>query len=477
MDNLGVAPPQITKPLEDKTLPDNTVVNVQAVVPPDEAPIPQELKNLDKVVSGGGDVKDRLQAVSDITKINSETKDYHPNMQPQWGGVIASLLGRDYKSALKYYNGGPISEELGRDATGKEYYKLYNQMGEINVIKDKDTGRELSPKEKQEIMARGGVITKLDEQAMKGISWKNAQANAEMARLGINTPLNKAYVDVNNAVTTANSANNNIEEQIALSKKLAIPLDTIAKMGPEARAKLMGIAQQYITISNNLSKQNDKSLGVNAGVNTQNGVSVGGNANVGNSLTGGAGLSGGVSSTTGTNQGANARQAIGENASAGTSQQVQQGLLQAMQQELVGVMNPEQFKDFIRLQSLNAKNQEDYSAIPDTVKPPGWESVPETDVMSGGVKSVIANRATQQKNNALMVAWSKELYRAEKRQAQTGEQVDLDQLREDFQNSDIFKAINNTFYSKLHKHLTGEDLPQESGSLVVDNQNRIHRVK
>jgi len=471
-----VAPP-LSK-LPEKQLDNNDVVNVQAVVPPDEAPLPPELKTINKVVTGTADPKERIQAADHINRITEETKDYHPNMQPQWGAVITSLLGRDYKGALKYYNGGPITEELGRDATGKEYYKAYNQLGEINVLKDKNTGKELTPKEKEAIMARGGVITKLDEQAMKGISWKNTQANAEMARLGLATPLNAAYVNANNAVQTATSANNNIEEQINLTKKLVKPLDAFAQLPAEKRAKILGITNQYLTNSSNLSQEQQKALGVNAGTTTQTGVSGGVNGSIGS--TGGLGFGGSIggSQTVGGNLSANGRQSTGTNTSAGTTTQVQQDLEKALTQELVGVIdNPQDFKDFLRLQALNAKNQEDYASIPKAVQPPGWENIPDTDVLAGGAKSVITNRATQQKNNALMVEWSKELYRAEKRQAQTGEQVDIDELRDKFQNSDVFKAINNTYLGKLHKHLTGQDLPLESGSLVVDNNNRVHRVK
>ena len=84
-----VAPP-LSK-LPEKQLDNNDVVNVQAVVPPDEAPLPPELKTINKVVTGTADAKERIQAADHINRITEETKDYHPNMQPQWGAVIVGV--------------------------------------------------------------------------------------------------------------------------------------------------------------------------------------------------------------------------------------------------------------------------------------------------------------------------------------------------------------------------------------------------
>lgn len=480
--NEGIAPP--LSELPQKQIPDYRVTTVTADQPP-ELPvqpnvpeIPKELWKIDKVLTTGGTSQERSDVASHITKINDETKDFHPNMQPQWGGVIASLLSRNYMGALRYYNGGPIVEESAKDVNGNEYYKSYNMNGDINVVKDK-TGKELSAKEKQDLMAKGGLVTKSDRDALLGINWKNPQANAEMARLGLATTLNTAYVNTNNAVQTANSSNNNLEEQIALGKKIPHVLDYISKLPEKDRARILGIVNQYNTVSSQAGKQKESALGANASQNQQVGATVGGN--VGGQAPGGI-ISGGVnvggSSTSGTNVGANARATEGATSSAGNTVQVQQNLERALLQELQGaIKDPGELRDLLRIQALNNSNQEAYSSIPKEAQPPGWENIPETDVLAGGRNAMLVNRVTQQKNNALMVEWNKEVYRAQRQAAKSGEQIDINDLREKFAKSDVYKAINNTFYNKLEFHLTGEAKKPAKGSLIVDNTNKIHVVE
>jgi len=481
MDN-AVAPP--LSPLPEKQIPNYRVTTVTADQPP-ELPvqpnvpeIPKELWKIDKVLNNGGTSQDRQEVASHITKVNSETKDYHPNMQPQWGGVVASLLSRNYMGALRYYNGGPIVEESAKDVNGNEYYKSYNMNGDINVVKDK-TGKELSAKEKQDLIAKGGLVTKSDRDAMLGINWKNPQANAEMARLGLATTLNTAYVNANNAAQTATSSNNNLEEQIGLTKKIPHVLDYISKLPEKDRARILGIVNQYNTVSSQAAKQKENALGANASQNQQVGATVGlsGSAQAPGGVIGGSANVGG-SATAGTNIGANARATEGATSSAGTTVQVQQNLERALLQELQGaIKDPAELRDLLRIQALNAKNQEDYASIPREAQPPGFENIPETDVLAGGRNAMLVNRVTQQKNNALMVEWNKEVYRAQRQAAKSGEQIDVNDLREKFTKSDVFKAINNTYLNKLDFHITGEAKKPEKGSLIVDKANKIHIVE
>ena len=478
----GIAPPLSTLP--DKQIPDYRVTTVTANEPPalpiqpDVPQLPKELVQIDKVITTGGTNQDRQEVASHIQKMNDETKDYHPNMQPQWGGVIASLLSRNYMGALRYYNGGPIVQESAKDVNGNEYYKSYNMNGDINVVTDKN-GKELTPKEKQEIMARGGLVTKSDRDAMLGINWKNPQANAEMARLGLATSLNTAYVNANNAAQTATASNNNIEEQIGLGKKIPHVLDYISKLPQKDRARILGIVNQYNTVNQQAGQQRETAQGANASQNQQSGVSlgVGGSGSLGGGALGGS-INVGGSNTVGTNVGANAREGTNVSTSSGNTVQVQQNLEKALLQELQGVITkPEELRDLLRIQALNTQNQQDYASIPKEAQPPGWEAIPETDVLAGGRDAMLVNRVTQQKNNALMVEWNKEVYRAQRQAAKSGEQIDINDLREKFAKSDIYKAINNTFINKLDYHLTGQAKKPAKGSLIVDNANKIHVVE
>lgn len=481
MDN-AIAPP--LAPVPEKQIPNYRVTTVNADQPPDlpvqpNVPeLPKELWKIDKVLTTGGTSQDRQEVASHITKINDETKDYHPNMQPQWGGVVASLLSRNYMGALRYYNGGPIVEESAKDVNGNEYYKSYNMNGDINVVKDK-SGKELTAKEKQDLIARGGLVSKSDRDAMLGINWKNPQANAELARLGLANAINVAYINANNAAQTASSSNNNLDEQITLSKKIPHVLDYISKLPEKDRARILGIVNQYNTVNQQAGKQKESALGANASQNQQVGATIGlgGSAQVpGGALGGNVNVGG--SSTAGTNIGANARATEGATTSAGTTVQVQQNLERALLQELQGaIKDPAELRDLLRIQALNASNDEAYKSIPIEAQPPGWSIIPETDVLAGGKNAMLTNRVTQQKNNALMVEWNKEIYRAQREAVKTGQQFDINDLREKFAKSDIYKAINNTFLNKLEFHLTGQAKKPEKGSLIVDKANKIHVVE
>jgi hypothetical protein len=86
---------------------------------------------------------------------------------------------------------------------------------------------------------------------------------------------------------------------------------------------------------------------------------------------------------------------------------------------------------------------------------------------------LIANRVNQQRNNALMAAWTKELFAAQRQMAKTGQAFDRQELSEKFQNSDVFKAINNTFEYKMKSQLSGRQMMPPKGSLMVNNRNEI----
>jgi hypothetical protein len=93
----------------------------------------------------------------------------------------------------------------------------------------------------------------------------------------------------------------------------------------------------------------------------------------------------------------------------------------------------------------------------------------------GGTNAVIANRVEQLKNNALMAAWSNELFKATRESAKTGGRPDMNEIADKFQNSDQFKAINNTYAHKMSLEL-GQPSPLKSGDLVVDPKtNKIFK--
>jgi hypothetical protein len=154
--------------------------------------------------------------------------------------------------------------------------------------------------------------------------------------------------------------------------------------------------------------------------------------------------------------------------------QEQQNLERAIFQELQGVIkSPAEFQAFIRLNSLNAANDIAYKNIPQNVLPPTWNTIPDTDPYTGGADAMIANRVNQQRNNALLAAWSKELLASQREMAKTGQPFDKGLLTDNFQKSEIFQAINNTFKYKMQSQLEGRSILPPKGSLMVNGRNQI----
>jgi hypothetical protein len=419
----------------------------------------------------------KLKAIDQIQQHDKESADYHPNQQPQWGKVFFSALQGRWGDVYKYYNGGAVKEEKARDVAGNEYWKSVNELGDINVVKD-SKGRILGPKEKEELTKRGGIFSASDEGVLKTAPWVNASQNAKLAAQGLTSQLHVATNNAYNAARVAGGANKNIDEQLQLSSQISHVLDAVGNLPEEKRKKLLGLTQAYITNSANQSKGGEKRVGAQTGELTSTGT----NANLGGSA-GGATAGEGVPPTSGKVGGAVGvgSNTLGQNTSGGSAgetntaantsgqtNQIQQNLQAAIEQELQGVIRKEDFYKWIRLQALDQENQANYKNIPDAVKPPGWENIPDQNPQLAGSQAIKANRVGQQRNNALMAAWSNELYKAQRKQAETGETFDVDKLARDFQSSKIYEGINNTYANKLQNQLTGAEPKYEAGKYYVD---------
>lgn len=429
----------------------------------------------------------RLRLASNISAQTEETKAYHPNEQPQWGKVLVSVLSRQYGEALKWYNGGAVVEDDAKDVNNNLYFKERNERGFTGRIKDSN-GRLLSPKQMEELNARGGIFTDNDTKVLRTAPWQNGVNNAVLAANGLRSQFQLATNDAYNAARVAGGANKNLDEQIAITKNIKNVVDYVGSLPSEQRQKLLGFINRYNTISANRSNENARAVGANANELKSQTSGAGGNVGIGAPGSeggippaGGKGAIGGnlsVSNTAQTNIGASAREANTAGSTAGSSLQEQQNLQAAIMQAMQGVIKtPEEFQQFARLQSLNAQNDADYKNIPDHVKPKGWENIPETDVYTGGSQAILANRVQQQRNNALMAAWSAELFKAQREAAQTGKSFDVDSLSDKFAKSDLYKAINNTYAHQLRYHVTGERTVPAAGELFVDKSNRIHVSK
>jgi hypothetical protein len=462
---------------------ETTAFNERAVVP-DRARYDDRFNSmLADVSTAPTDPQSRVRLADAISAQNKDAEVYRPNQQPQWGKVLINVLSGDYNEAYKWYNGGGVKEMEAFDVNNKVYFKEENELGATGRYKD-NKGRLLSNKEIEELNSRGGVITKNDQTVMMTAPWVNGKYNSTMANNGLFSQLQRATNDAYNAARTAGSANQTSEEQLRLVPSVRNVLDHISGLPADRRQKLLGYVTRLNQIGSSAGTTAERRTGVNIGTGTSETLS--GNVGVGGGGTAGAGGAGGVAprgaldaglgaSNTGTTQ----TGATGGATNVGTTGQnqmlqEQQNLERAINQELQGVItSPAQFQQFMRLQALNSSNYAAYSNIPANVLPPTWNLVPETDIYAGGADRMIANLVSQQRNNALLAAWSKKLYEASRDVAKTGKLLDMDTESNNFQGSDLFKAINNTYKYKLDSNLSGTLVKPPPGTKMVNRRNEV----
>jgi len=441
-------------------------------------------KNIAKLATGAATPEDRISFASNIDQHTKESSAEHPNTQPQWGKMFFAAMDNNWNDVYKYYNGGAVRYEAAKDLNGKVYWKGYNEIGENGIIKNYADKRDLTDKEKQEINARSGLISKSDQDAIKTLPWINGKISSEMVTRGLTDQLkvttNAAYATSANA----SASNHNIDEQIHLAKKNRKILDFVGTLPSDERAKLLGNINSYNTISNNKSNERNKAVGASANDLT----SLGNTANVKAGI-GAEGQAGGVAPPSGSNVSAggamgasanaqvgvaaNARDATSATASSGQTMQDQRNLQSSIMAVLQGVIKtPQEFQDFARLQALNAQNEADAKNVPDFVKPIGFVNLTGTDIFTGGTDAVLMNRVQQQRNNALMAAYSAQLMKAARKVAATGQLVDQDALKQEFAASPLYQAINNTYDEKMNIHLKGQG-KYPKGTLMVNESNQL----
>lgn len=469
--------------------------SVEAVVPPSadagSRPVaqvtvdyPPRFQQIVNDVATAQNPQSRVRLADAVVAQNEESATYRPNQQPQWDKVLVNILSRNYGEALKWYNGGGVREIESRDLNNNVYYKEVNELGATGRYKDRD-GKLLTNKQIKDLDARGGVFNDEDKKVLLTAPWVNGKYNSQLANQSLTSQLQLATNDAYNAARTAGAANGNIDEQLRLAGGLKPVLDHISSLPPERRQKLLGYISRLQQIQSSAGTQQERRIGTSVGEGATEAKSANIKAGVGGE--GGVGAGGGVapsaanlgagmgtSTSASTQTGATGGALNAGTTSRGSMDQEQQNLQQAINQELQGVIkSPDQFQQFMRLQSLNSANYAAYSNIPSHVLPPTWNMIPETDVYSGGADRMIANLVSQQRNNALMAAWSRNLYQAAREQARTGVTRDVDTESSNFQNSELFKAINNTFRYKMDSHIKGQLVKPPKGTKLVNQRNEV----
>lgn len=489
-----IAPPEVeTRAASVETVTpgkgSRPVANVLLDYPPRFTQIVQDLQQAQT------NPEARVRIAESVAAHDQESKEYRPNQKTQWDKVLINAWSKNWNEALKWYNGGGVREEKAQDALGKLYYKEVNDLGFTGRIKDAN-GTPLTPKQRDALFARGGVITATDRDALQTAGWANASTISKLAAEGLASVPRLAQAEAYQAARTAGSANNNIDEQLSLSSKpeLSSVLDHMATLPEDKRKRILGYVNRLNQINRSQGTTSEKAISATAGGQQTQGTTAGLQGNVGAGRPGGAGAEGPVGavvppgmgvgiggnlggSTSATTYGsATGRAQNAAQANQAALNQETQSLQTAIMEELQGaIKSPQQFTDFMRLQALNAANDESYAQIPNHVKPPTWVDVSATDPYLGGSKAMQVNRINQQRNNALMAAWSKELYRAQQKAAETGTAINMEKLGEDFQKSQIFEAINNTYGAKMKTFETGVRVVPPKGALMVNKRNEIGR--
>lgn len=479
----AVAVPPPVEPMTATTTP--AIPGQQSSIASVQLDYPDRFKQIAEDLPQANNQANRVRLADNIAAQEKESSGYHPNEQMQVGKMIVSLLSRDYASAYKYFNGGGKVEEEAADVNNKLYYKERNELGFTGRIKDAN-GKLLSAKEMADLNSRGGVFTNTDTKALQTAPWVNGKYNSELANKGLTSQLQLVTNDAYNAARVAGSSNKNIDEQLQLAEKHKGAFDYISSLPAERRQKLLGFTQRYLTNSTNLSRAAESGAAANAGQQTS--ATNAANASLGLGATGvegagavpppgsklGAGAGVSASNTAGTTGGASTRAQNTVSNAVGNTLQDQQNLQTAIMQELQGILkSAEDFREFMRVQALDAQNKQDLSNIPAHALPPGYQQIPEADVLTMGSEAILANRVAQQRNNSLMAAWNAELYKAQREQAKTGKQFDAENLGRDFEKSDIYKAINNTYSQKLNRAITGQAPQHKENDMIVDKSNRI----
>jgi hypothetical protein len=444
-----------------------------------------------QIIAGvaSADPRQKLEAVKLMNQQDADTADLHENVQPQWGKMLISALQGNYSDAYKYYNGGATRSEEAYDVNGNKYWKQYNEIGATGVVKRDADKKILSSAEITKLNERGGIISPTDTNVMQTAPWINGKTNLTLTNNALITPLARATNDAYNAANLAGSANKNADEQIEILQTnpgVQKILDHISKLPAEKRQKILGLVNQFKTISGNTGTTTEKRGGAtggiqNTGTNTSNiggsasggvgGQTVDGAVAPGAQVGGKAGIS--ASDTSMVQGGVSVGQGVGTSTSNANTLQEQQNVRTLIEKELQSVTSSADFDKYMRIQALDAQNKAASSAIPTHVMPPGYTNVTESDLQLGGTKAVIANRVEQLKNNALMAAWSNELYKATREAAKTGALIDINAVANQFQQSDMFKAINNTYAHRMSLEL-GQPSTLKSGDLVVDP--KTHRI-
>jgi len=460
----------------------------EAIVPNPEKDL-QTISIIAKGVDPNANSDDRLESANLVNKQIDMTKQGHLNTQMQILPMLGAFFGGNAKEALRYYNGGPVRQEEAFHPTLGRFIQERNMNGVTGRIFD-TRGNELSPQEIEKIDRSGGLMSESNKAAMYTGTFQGASAAQKTLMTGMNSRVADAYA---NAVDTAKKGSvlsETLENQrrILTNKDNQAWLNALSSLPVQDRQKLFGFISSQSGVSTGKTEEASARQGAQVGGqesvtrNISGDIGLGGRAGGGEAGAGvappkvGLGVSGGQSRTAGTQFSATAGTGATEAATQSQQEQVQKNVQSEIRRILQGkIENAQQFQDLTNLALLEGQiNQINASIKPENQAPGVREPIQADSTMSGPMVGVL-NSMNTQRNIALNSSFANYMAQAIHKTIGSTDQKTDQEWREEFQKSQTYKAINNTYDQKMDAVKNNRKFVPEEGAVYVNKNNRLVR--
>jgi hypothetical protein len=442
-----------------------------------------------KGVDPAASADDRLETAKLVNQQIDMTKQGHLNTQMQILPMLGAFFGGNAKEALRYYNGGPTRQEEAFHPTLGRFIQERNMNGVTGRVFNTN-GKELSPDEIEKLDRSGGLMSESNKTAMYTGTFQGASDAQKTLMTGMNARVANAYA---NAVDTAKKGSvlsETLENQrrILTTKENQAWLNALNSLPIADRQKLFGF----------ISSQSGVSTGKSAEASSRQGAQVGGQESLTRSISGdigfggragtgeggvgvappkvGVGVSAGQSRTAGTQYSATAGTGATAAETESQQQQVQRNVQSEIRRILQGkIENAQQFQDLTNLALYEAQiNQINSSIAPENQAPGVREPIQVDSTMSGPMVGVL-NSMNTQRNIALNSSFANFMAQAIHKTIGSTEPKTDQEWREEFQKSQTYKAINNTYDQKMDAVKNNRKFTPEEGAVYVNKNNRLVR--
>ena len=456
------------------------------VIPNPEKDI-QTISVIAKGIDPNASSDDRLETAKLVNQQIDTTKQGHLNTQMQLLPMLGAFFGGNAKEALRYYNGGPTREEEAFHPTLGRFLQQRNMNGVTGRIFTTN-GKELTPDEIEKIDRSGGLMSESNKTAMYTGTFQGASEAQKTLMTGMSSRVANAYA---NAVDTAKKGSvlsETLENQrrILTNKENQGWLNALNSLPAQDRQKLFGFISSQSGVSTGKTAEASERKGAQVGGqdsltrNISGDIGLGGRAGTGEGGAGvappkvGLGVSGGQSRTAGTQYSATAGTGATEAETQSQQEQIQKNVQSEIRRILQGkIEGPQQFQDLTNLALLEGQiNQINSSIKPENQAPGVREPIQIDSTMSGPMVGVL-NSMNTQRNISLNSAFANYMAQAIHKTIGSTDQKTDQEWREEFQKTQTFKAINNTYDQKMDAVKNNRKFVPEEGAIYVNKNNRL----